>query len=80
MNETFLFSCFLRRIIEVRKKKPAFNTSAEREIRIFHGPFITFFCCFLDLNDLLDDFSFKVSSDFRRFFVSPLVERLIIIF
>lgn len=30
----------------------AIDTSAEREIEIFHGPFVTFFSVFL-INDLL---------------------------
>lgn len=37
------------------------DTSAEREIKIFHGPFITFFYVFL-INDLLASFNFFFSS------------------
>lgn len=52
---------------EMRKVREI-DTSAEREIKIFHGPFITFFYVFL-INDLLASFNyffFEISRKKRR--------------
>lgn len=55
MNETFLKHLGTPKS-EMRKVREI-DTSAEREIKIFHGPFITFFYVFL-INDLLASFNF----------------------
>lgn len=63
MNETFSLKTRRRKdhhrveVGVVEEKVREIDTSAEREIKIFHGPFITFFYVFL-INDLLA--SFKV--------------------
>lgn len=43
---------FLGELLSQEREAREIDTSAEREIKIFHGPFITFFCVFL-INDLL---------------------------
>lgn len=47
----------MKRFLNCRagEKVREIDTSAEREIKIFHGPFITFFYVFL-INDLLASF------------------------
>jgi hypothetical protein len=41
-----------RTVMRRETDERAIDTSAEREIEIFHGPFVTFFSVFL-INDLL---------------------------
>lgn len=63
MNELLFLRRIIQRKIDERKTEEVreIDTSAEREIKIFHGPFITFFYIFL-INDLL--------ASFKDFFVS----------
>lgn len=68
MNELLFLRRFIQRKIDERKAEEVreIDTSAEREIKIFHGPFITFFYVFL-INDLLASFKgFLFLRDFKR--------------
>lgn len=72
MNELLFLRRIIQHKIEERKTKVReIDTSAEREIKIFHGPFVTFFYDFF-LNDLLAGFKgfcfLKISKDERNFF------------
>lgn len=68
MNELLFLRRIIQRKIDERKAEEVreIDTSAEREIKIFHGPFITFFYVFL-INDLLASFKvFFVSYRFQK--------------